>query len=243
MELIKKIKKNSFNYFKNIFLHDSERHSFVISKIKSLSTGLTILDAGCGSQPYKIYCDHLLYKSQDFGEYDEDEARSFTDGRHSVNGRNVYKYGTLDYKGNIWNIDCSDESFDAILCTEVLEHIPYPNETIRELVRCLKKNGILILTIPSNSLRHFDPYYYYSGFSDNYLTKICDDVGLEILDMQVAGDYYSWMTVEIARTIRLHGLFSALLLLPALLFFYSQKKTIESTNTLCQGYFLSAKKK
>ena len=36
-------------------------------------------------------------------------------------------------------IDFRDESFDAVMMTEVLEHLPYPSITVREVHRILKK--------------------------------------------------------------------------------------------------------
>jgi len=52
-----------------------------------------------------------------------------------------YQYGKLDYVGDIWNIDVADNTFDAVLCTEVFEHIPYPNDTVAELSRLIKPGG------------------------------------------------------------------------------------------------------
>lgn len=39
-----------------------------------------------------------------------------------------------------------DESYDTILCTEVLEHIPNPQKAIDEMYRVLRPGGTLILT-------------------------------------------------------------------------------------------------
>ena len=38
-----------------------------------LEAGSLILDAGCGSQQYRKYCDHLIYFGQDFGKYEKDD--------------------------------------------------------------------------------------------------------------------------------------------------------------------------
>jgi len=70
-----------------------------------------------------------------------------------------------------------DGFFDAILCTEVFEHIPFPIETTKEFARLLKPGGKLILTAPANCLRHMDPYFFYSGFSDRFFEKILGDAG------------------------------------------------------------------
>ena len=43
---------------------------------KYLKKGSTILDAGCGDQKYKKYCNHLKYSSQDFKKYSNDQKKS-----------------------------------------------------------------------------------------------------------------------------------------------------------------------
>ena len=135
----------------------AQRDSWVIENLSMIEKGSKILDAGCGTQQYRKYCKHLDYKSQDFGEYD---------GKGDSSGLQIsnWEYGDFDYKGNIWSIAENDSTFDAILCTEVLEHIPYPIETIKELSRLLKPGGVLLLTAPFSSIPHMAPYYYYSGF-------------------------------------------------------------------------------
>jgi SAM-dependent methyltransferase len=76
-----------------------------------------------------------------------------------------------------------------ILCTEVFEHIPYPIETLKEFSRLLKKDGKLLLTAPSNCLRHMDPYFFYSGFSDRWYEKFLNDNGFELESIEAVGDY------------------------------------------------------
>jgi len=85
-------------------------------------------------------------------------------GTEGVGGTEGYQYGQIDYIGDIWDIKELDNTFDEILCTEVFEHIPYPNETLKEFSRILKPGGILILTAPSNCLRHMDPYFFALDF-------------------------------------------------------------------------------
>jgi hypothetical protein len=48
----------------------SNREQWLEATLKSLPAGLTILDAGAGECPYKKWCSHLNYISQDFGQYD-----------------------------------------------------------------------------------------------------------------------------------------------------------------------------
>jgi SAM-dependent methyltransferase len=220
-----------------------ERDKFVISELSKLPAEAKLLDAGAGSQRYRRYCSHLDYFAQDFGRYKHDEKPSFTDGLGCFqDGQQGYDYGPIDYIGHIWGIQEEDQHFDAILCTEVLEHIPYPIDTIKELSRLLKPGGTLILTAPSNCLRHMDPYYYYSGFSDRFYETILRQHGFEIESIQPVGDYYKWICVELARSAASHSLLAKLLLATAFLYFLVKKPTQSSINTLCMGYHIVAHK-
>lgn len=219
--------------------NEFERHRFVEKELGNLQAGVSLLDAGCGSQQYRKFCSHLDYKSQDFGQYHSDITDGFTSG---LGGDSGYAYGKLDYIGDIWDIDAPDRSFDAILCTEVFEHIPFPTETIKEFSRLLKEGGTLILTVPSNCLRHMDPYFFYSGFSNRYLEKMLGDNGFQIEQLEPVGDYYSWIGTEIARTMDKHSPIAWPVLAPAFLWYIGRKKTPISVNTLCMGYHVVAKK-
>lgn len=218
-----------------------ERDRFVVSELRGLREGSLLLDAGCGSQRYRPYCSKLKYRGQDFGEYTVDEKQSM--GGEGVGGSAGYAYGSLAYKGDIWNIEEKDAYFDTIMCTEVFEHIPYPNETIAEFSRLLKPGGKLILTAPNACLRHMDPYFFYTGFSDNWYIKILEGEGLEIKVLEPVGDYYRFMAVEVARTIASHSIFAKIALFPAFIYYYFKKKTEVSTDTLCGGYHIVAVKR
>lgn len=49
-----------------------------------------------------------------------------------------------------------DNSFDLILCTEVIEHVNNQNKALSEIFRVLKKGGYLVLTTPN---KIFKPLY------------------------------------------------------------------------------------
>jgi SAM-dependent methyltransferase len=212
------------------------RDEFVIAVLKEIPAGKSLLDAGCGSQGYRKYCNHLVYKAQDFNQFKSDEIPSFSGFREK------YQYGEMDYIGNIWDIAENDETFDVILCTEVLEHVVYPIDTIKEFSSLLKTGGKLILTAPANSPRHMDPYYFYSGFSNRWYEKILTENRFKIDRIYQYGDYYSWMRYEMFRVLASANLFTAFFLLPTFIYFSLKNKTPESMATLCEGYYIIATK-
>jgi len=220
------------------FNNEHHRHEWISKKLGSLEAGTSILDAGAGSQQYKEYCAHLNYTSQDFDSYSLDESKSLT------SSDTPYKYGKTDIVSEIWDIPRDDRSYDAVLCSEVLEHIPYPVRTISELSRLLKPGGLLILTAPSNCLRHFDPYFFSSGFSDRWYSRILPENGLEVLSCDAVGDYYSWLKVEMFRTLLVNrsNPVAILAILPAMFWFRRQRKSDTSQATLCMGYHVVARK-
>ena len=168
------------------------RDQWVIKKLKSLKNGLKMLDAGCDSQRYRKCCNHLEYTSQDFAQYD---GKGDGIGLHS--GR--MNYPKIDYIGNIWKINEKDNTFDIILCTEVIEHIPYPNETIKEFSRLLKSGGELLITAPFISLPHMTPYYYYSGFYKQWYIDMAKENNMKVIEIIENGNAYDFVAQELNR--------------------------------------------
>lgn len=106
----------------------------------------------------------------------------------------------IDIVGDIIDIDVPNESFDVILCTEVLEHIEHPELAIKEFSRILKPEGKLILTAPFCSFTHFAPYHYSTGFNLFWYKEIFRDEGLTIEEYERNGDFFSYMSQEIDRS-------------------------------------------
>lgn len=172
--------------------NERARQIWVEKILSELPAGSKILDAGAGEQQYKKYCSHLNYTSQDFGNYKPEELD---------NGLQMEKwdYGKLDIICDITNIPVEDASFDAILCTEVFEHIPEPIAAIAEFSRILKPGGTLIVTAPFCSMTHFAPYHFYSGFNKYFYETIYPKHGFNIVQMTPNGNYFDYMLQETAR--------------------------------------------
>ena len=137
------------------------REQWLERVLREIPAGSRILDAGAGEQQYKRFCEHLKYVSQDFAEYDgTGDSVGIQTGKWRRDG--------LDIVCDIVNIPEPDGAFDAVMCVEVLEHLPEPIAALRELARLLRPGGILIVTAPFCSMTHFSPYFYHTGFSENF---------------------------------------------------------------------------
>jgi SAM-dependent methyltransferase len=181
----------------SVFINDvneTSRQEWLKRVIDDLPAGLRILDAGAGELKNRQHCGHLQYVSQDFGQY-VGEGNLPGVGLHS-DGWNTSR---IDLISDITAIPAPDASFDAILCSEVLEHVPEPTHALDEFARLLKTGGILILTAPFGSNVHMAPYHYCSGFSRYWYEYHLASRGFEIKELISNGDWYSLLRQEITR--------------------------------------------
>jgi len=176
----------------NVSLNEQNRINWVQEQLSKLPAGFSILDAGAGEQQYKKFCGHLSYTSQDFAAYNP------SSDQHGLQ-MNSWDYGKLDIVSDIVNIPRPDQSFDAILCTEVFEHIPDPISAIREFSRLLKPGGVLIITAPFCSMTHFAPYHFCTGFNRYFYESHLSSNGFNISSITPNGNYFSYMAQEINR--------------------------------------------
>lgn len=174
------------------FRNSEIRDQWVIDKLSEIQAGKILLDAGAGEQKYKPYCSHLKYIAQDFGKYVPNQVDT------------GFQVGSWDYTGlnltcDIVDMPLDDSSVDAILCTEVFEHLKDPMAALREFSRVLKTGGILILTAPFCCLTHMAPYFYYNGFSEYWYKEHLEDNRFVIKEFTRNGNFFKYLCQELFR--------------------------------------------
>lgn len=233
-------------YFFPYLLNQEMRIVWVAQQLKKIPTGQSIIDVGAGWGRYKKYCGHLRYTSQDLAQYN---------GKGDRTGLQTGDWDTskIDIVSDIVNIPVKNSSYDNVLCTEVLEHVPYPEMAIKEISRILKKKGRLILTAPFASQAHHSPYFFFTGYSKNWYKRILVDSGFKISRIHASGNFFDYLCQEMVRSpivLRKHsklGLLSLLLylfILPlAFIIWVLSKFSTGSEKQLCFGYHVVAIKK
>jgi ubiquinone/menaquinone biosynthesis C-methylase UbiE len=223
--------------------NESVRVSWVENTLKKIPGGLTILDAGAGECQFKKFCGHLTYISQDFAQYDG----SGTIGMQTGTWDNT----KLDIVSDITTIPLSDQSVDAIMCTEVFEHIPNPVLAIKEFSRLLKPGGYLLITAPFASLTHFAPYHFASGFSRFFYEKHLPENGFAIEDLNLNGNFFEYIAQEnrripyVARKYtgkKINIFAKAIIYMNLLLLSRLTRKDKGSSELLCFGIHIFARK-
>ena len=176
-------------------IDEENRQSWLARVLGQLPRGARMLDAGAGELRNKKYCGHLDYVSQDFCQYAGQPATGAGDGLHN----SAWDTSRIDLVSDITDIPAPDASFDAILCTEVLEHVPEPTRALDEFERLLRPKGVVILTVPFASLVHQAPYHYCSGFSKYWYIYHLEKRGFDIIELEANGDWYACLEQELAR--------------------------------------------
>jgi 2-polyprenyl-3-methyl-5-hydroxy-6-metoxy-1,4-benzoquinol methylase len=125
------------------FVHNNRLDNIatIISKLRV--KGKRVLDAGCGE-------GHLLEKLQNVREDNEYWGIDITPiAIEQAKKRCPFANIGL---GDLFKTGYPEESFDVIICTEVLEHITDFKGVLEEFKRILKPGGILIITFPNEIL-------------------------------------------------------------------------------------------
>lgn len=121
-------------------------YSSLVSVAKSLNPK-TILDAGCGEG----FTMDRLSKSK-VGE----KLEGIESSNEAISlAKRLFPH-LLIKKGSAYNLPYKNDSFDLVICTEVLEHLDDPKKALKEALRTSKKN--ILISVPN------EPFFMLSNF-------------------------------------------------------------------------------
>jgi SAM-dependent methyltransferase len=146
------------------------RDRWVAEQAGRIPEGSKVLDVGAGSAPYRKLFAHCSYTTQDFLQLRADQLR-------------YGGYSPIDIVSEAKTIPVSDGSFDIVICTEVLEHVPEPIAVVREFGRIIAPGGRLILTAPLGSGIHQEPYHFYGGYTPFWYERFLREAGFESINV------------------------------------------------------------
>lgn len=143
---------------------------FVGAVAREVPKGALILDAGAGECIYSRAFAHCRYISCDMGIGDPN-----------------WNYASLNVVSDLTALPFQNNIFDAILCTQTLEHISDPLVTVQGMAALLKPGGQLYLTAPFlGDPLHQEPYDFYR-YTKYGLTEILTRSGLSLRSIKPMG--------------------------------------------------------
>jgi 2-polyprenyl-3-methyl-5-hydroxy-6-metoxy-1,4-benzoquinol methylase len=138
----------AYEWEEKIFKPETEKRLNVVYKkiLNPISAkGKKFLDIGCGLGFFSSRAGKLgakVYGIDIGGNLVKISKSRYPKGKFSV--------------ASAERLPFKDDSFDMILCTEVIEHVNNQKKVINEIFRVLKQGGHLIITTPN---RIFEPLY------------------------------------------------------------------------------------
>jgi SAM-dependent methyltransferase len=138
-----------------------------------------VLDAGAGHQPYRKLFNHCRYEAADFEKVDKNYAQS-------------------TYVCDLTRIPVEDGRFDAVVLSQVMEHLPDPLAVLQELNRVLKPGGILFYSGPIWYEEHEQPYDFYR-YTQFALRHLFAKAAFEVEDLRWLEGYLATVTRQLRR--------------------------------------------
>lgn len=148
---------------------------FVASAISETPAGSRILDAGAGESRNRAMITHQTYIAVD-----------------AACGDPAWNYGDLDVIADLEQTPFGTDSFDLVICTQVLEHVREPQQVLKELLRVNKSGGALCLSAPQGWGVHQPPFdfFRYTHFGLKYLLE---NAGYEVISIVPSCGYFGYL--------------------------------------------------
>ncbi len=157
-----------------IFQHDRALLQHALSRIiKEYGLSGRVLDVGAGSflRYASFFPAGTQYDSQDIAASDKIQHTFIGDAAH---------------------IPAQDATYDVVLSTQVLEHVPDPFAVLQEMKRLVKPGGYILISCPQSNEAHEIPHDYHR-FTQYALRTYGKNLELNVVHIEPVGDFWSMM--------------------------------------------------
>jgi SAM-dependent methyltransferase len=147
------------------------RERLLLDVFLSASPGPNVLNAGAGQGSFSLRLAQLGF-----------EVTSNDDSPAAVDVLRARLPGPVEL-ADVTAMPFADESFDAAVLGEVLEHVPDDTGALSEVARVLRPGGVLAVSVPANPAR-FGPSDRWAGhlrrYSREMLVGACERSGFRV---------------------------------------------------------------
>lgn len=91
-------------------------------------------------------------------------------------------------------LNIKSESFDVVLCNEIIENNPQPLLVIEEITRVLKRGGKILISTPFASKLKSE--IFYCGFTPEWFNYCSNRFGLKIIEITQNGGFFKFMSQQ-----------------------------------------------
>lgn len=140
----------------------------VFSRVAPFFYGSSLLDCGCGNgEDVRIYLKYFNY----IHGMDIEASPDWK----------IYSGESVSFSvGDAQKLNFENESFDTVMEKDMLHHVPYPSDALKEMIRVSKKRIIIIEANRYNPLLYINMTLLknHQHFTQKYFKKLIMETGL-----------------------------------------------------------------
>lgn len=161
-----------YSLFEVITLRKDVRKTLLALFDKYLTPDMQVYDIGCGDKPFGP-----ALKDRVKDHIGVDIEHGFYDSSH------------IDLIGSAYEVPIESGKADAVISSQVIEHLDRPQDAVKETARVLRPGGIFLISFPFLYPIHAEPHDY-TRFTEYSMQKMLTDNGLQVAEMHRIGGFW-----------------------------------------------------
>ncbi|HEX9711437.1 MAG TPA: class I SAM-dependent methyltransferase, partial [Actinomycetota bacterium] len=157
-----------------------------LDELERVPAGAVVLDHGAGEAELRARLPGRRYLALDIGV-----------------GHSGWDYSGLDVVGDVMRLPLADARIDVVVSKQVLEHVPEPIATLREIARVLRPGGTVLLSTNQSWPQHQQPYDFFR-FTSYGLRYCFEQAGLQVERVEAMGGAFTAAMFGVSQTLTPH---------------------------------------